>query len=277
MLALSVNPPAAMARLLSAPRDSAAGLLLTERPQILASWIWPYQNATWTPEERLDRIADHCRELDAIGTPLIFSTEERLVLADLEARHPGLRLVLDQPRWFIREGGLTLNLFVGSFRAYSLAFSLFRDEDGRRGAYIGALQGRNTDDALDLYRDLTRALYGMRPRDFLIDCLRVLAGPLEIEALRAVGDAARHHRHPFFQAKDLDESQDYDAIWAERGGTVRADGDFDLPVDPVHRPLEEIKAKKRSLYRQRYAFMDDLAMSLPETLKQVRPVRFKDS
>ncbi|TCM78969.1 VirK/YbjX family protein [Rhodovulum steppense] len=276
MLLAAARRRSSLRPLLNAAPGSCAHILIAERPEMLGALLWPYQNATWPAAKRFDRILAHCREIDRLGPPFPFSTGERLVLADLGAHHPGCRLVLDQPKWFMREGGLTLNLFVDSFRAYSLAFSLFRNGAGELCAYIGALQGRNTDNALDLYRDLTRALFGIRPRDFLIETLRMLARRFGIAELHAVSDAARHHRHPFFGAKTI-APQDYDTVWLERGGTQVSDDTFALPVSSGRRPLDEIKAKKRSLYRQRYGFLDALEEEIAHTLPSVRPVRFPDS
>lgn len=262
--------------MLSGGTASFAGILLAERPEVLGAAIWPYQNATWDARTRLGRIAEHCREVDRLGGAMAFPPGRSIVLADLSERHPDLRLVLDQPSWFIREGGLTLNLFVGSFRAYSIAFSFFRDEDEALSVYVGALQGRRTESALDLYRDLTRALHGMRPRDFLIDCLRMLGRLIHVERLYAVSDSARQHNHAYFgPARTI--AADYDLIWRERGGEPAGDGTFRLPLDPARRADSDIKPNKRSLYRQRYAFLDALEREIAETLPTSKPVLLPDS
>ena len=254
----------------------AARRIMIERPQMLGALVWPYQCAAWGPEERLRRIAAHYAEIDALGAPFEFGIEERLVLADLGDLRPGLRLVLDQPRWFIREGGLTLNLFVDSFRAFSLAFSFCRDEAGRRAVFIGSLQGRNTDDALELYRTLTKDLHGMRPRDFLLEALRMLAHATATRRILAVAEAERHHHHAFFKGAKV-VTQDYDRVWEEREG-VRLDAtSWELPLDPQRRDLSEVKPNKRSMYRRRYEFLDALEAQIARDLPRLSPVRFRDS
>ena len=265
-----------LAPMLAAPQGSSLCRQMAGQPDFLGALIWPYQNAGWDTAERLDRISAHHAEIDRLGPPLGFAVTERLVLADLGDIHPGAALVLDQPHWFIREGGLTLNLFVGSFRAYSLSFSFFR-HDGALAVYIGGVQGRNDDRALDLYRDLTRAFHGIRPRDLLIECLRMLARHWGVAEIHAVSDAARHHRHPYFGAlQGKQTGQDYDLIWQDRGGVPIAGGSHRLPLGAERRAIEDIKPNKRSMYRQRYAFLEALETGMTARLAGLTPVPVVD-
>lgn len=264
-----------LARLASSP-SPALQRVMDERPELLiGSLVWPYLCATWGTPERLDRIVAHYRELDRLGPPFLFGVEEKLILAELEEIYPDLRIVLDQPGWFMREGGLALNLFVGDFRAYSLAFALGRSEDGHLHCRIGAIQGRNTAAALDLYKELTKATHGLRPRDLLVEICRMLCRHWGVRQLLAVRDSSRHHRHPFFAGKEV-APQDYDAIWQDRGG-VPQDADFYcLPVEADRRLDEEIKPNKRSLYRRRYRFLDELEANMIARLPKLKPVEFTD-
>nr|WP_246449374.1 DUF535 family protein [Paracoccus amoyensis] len=267
-------------------------MMARERPAVLAGpLVWPYLCAGWDADERLKRIQAHYRIVDRLGAPFPFSADERLVLADLDATYPGLRIVLDQPKWFMREGGLTLNLFVDDFRAYSLAFSFSDSADGQEtteqgsggpesggqgiDCLIGAIQGRNTDEAADLYRDLTKAAHGLRPRDFLIEMCRILCRHWNVRTLLAVRDSERHHRHPFFGGKKI-APQDYDAIWQDRGGALAGPHFYHLPIESERRDENDIKPNKRSLYRRRYKFLDGLEAEIFQTLPKLAPVRFAD-
>lgn len=252
-------------------------MIADERPAVLAGpLVWPYLCAAWDADARLQHLQAHYRILDELGAPFPFSADERLVLADLDETYPGLRIVLDQPKWFMREGGLTLNLFVNDFRAYSLAFS-FSDSAGGQGidCLIGAIQGRNTEEAADLYRDLTKAAHGLRPRDFLIEICRILCRHWDVQNLLAVRDSERHHRHPFFKDKKI-APQNYDAIWQDRGGELADAHFYRLPIASERRDESDIKPNKRSLYRRRYRFLDELETNIPRALPQLAPVSFAD-
>ncbi|MFV0293329.1 MAG: DUF535 family protein, partial [Paracoccus sp. (in: a-proteobacteria)] len=88
--------------------------LAAERPQALVGpLLWPYLCAGWTVKERLDSIAAHYQVIDQFPAPFPFAAQDRLVLIDLNDIYPELRIVMDQPPWFMREGGLTISLFVG--------------------------------------------------------------------------------------------------------------------------------------------------------------------
>lgn len=262
-------------RLLHPTPDSALADIMEQRPQMVGALLWPYQCAGWDAQERLTRIAAHYDVIDQLGPPWRFKAGDKLVLSDLSALYPDLRLVIDQPLWFMREGGVVINLFVGDFRAFSLAFSFFRTPEGRLQAVVGSLQGRNRDGALDLYRDLTKALHGLRPRDMLFEVFRMICRAVGVADIFAVTQAHRHHQHPFFGKKDL--SPDYDAIWQDRDGTPVDAKLFSFDVAPELRDIETIKPKKRSLYRKRFAFLEELEAQIMRDLPGLTPTFFVDT
>ncbi len=274
-IAAGLREGQAVSQMLAPASGTDLQRIMSERPHLLGALVWPYQCATWGVGNRLNRIIGHYAAIDTLAAPFRFSVEDRLIVADLDSVHPGMMLVLDQPEWFLREGGLTLNLFLESFRAYSVAFSLFRGGDGRLTATIGGIQGRNREDMLDTYRDLTRTLHGLRPRDFLIEALRILCRLLHVDDLYAVSEAARHHRHPYF--KGVPASQNYDAIWQDRGGASESPDFYRLPIAPDRRDLADVKPGKRPMYRRRFDFLDSLEADIAGRLPSLRPVRFADS
>lgn len=263
-------------QLLAPPPGTALGRIMDQRPEVIGALLWPYLSSSFEAEERLRRIIAHYEVIDTLGAPFPFDCEERLVPVDLAEVMPGLRLVLDQPMWFLREGGLVLNLFIGSFRAFSIAFSLRREVDGALTAWIGGIQGRNRDDMLETYRTLTKLMHGLRPRDFLLEALKMLLRKFGVARLYAVSDAARHHRHAYFGGvKQV--LQDYDEIWTDRGGVLVSADFFELPLAAERRDEATIKPNKRSMYRRRFEFLDGLEARLPAALSDMRPVRFEDS
>ncbi len=266
----------AVQQMLSPPPGTALDRIMRQRPEFIGALLWPYLSASFDEGERLRRIIAHYEAVDGLPPQMHFDCDERLVLIDLANVMPGLRLVMDQPIWFMREGGFTLNLFIDSFRAFSIAFSLRREPDGQLSAWIGGIQGRNRDDMLETYRVLTKLLHGLRPRDFLLEALKMLLRQMGVARLFAVSDASRHHRHAYFRgAKQA--TQNYDEIWADRGG-VAVDADFfELPMAPERRDEATIKPNKRSMYRKRFEFLDRLESDFLEALPKVTATRFEDS
>lgn len=124
-------------------------------------------------------------------------------------------LVLDRAAWLAREGLLTLSLFKNEYRAFTVSFSLLGFPESE--LFIGGLQGRQSDQALSLYRDLTKDFDGMRPRDFMLEMLRLVAIRIGIRHIYAVADDHKIWRHEYFGSKQM-PGLSYDDVWLERGG-----------------------------------------------------------
>jgi len=240
---------------------------LNAQPDLLGVLLWPYINANWTLEQRLSAIACHFLEVDT-GSVFSMTRGTSREILDLSSIRSGLKITLDRAIWFRREGELVLNIFLDSDRLYSLSFSFGRI-DGKKVAYIGGVQGVVKPNILDLYKELTKELYGMRPRDFLINVFRLVCLVAEVKYILAVSDKCRHHHAAYFgESKGNEVIADYDKFWSEQGGVSRPDGFFCLTPGLNFRAIEDIATNKRSLYRKRYAFIDEITAGLATYLMQ---------
>lgn len=240
---------------------------LNAQPDVMGVLLWPYINANWTLEQRLTSIERHYLEVKIGSVFSMHRGESRLIL-DLNRVRSGLKIVLDRAKWFRREGELVLNIFLDSDRIYSLSFSFGRI-GSEKVAYIGGVQGVVRPNILDLYKDLTKELYGMRPRDFLIDVFRLVCLAEGVKYILAISDNCRHHHAAYFgESKGKEVIADYDKFWSEQGGIYRPDGFFYLTPSLSFRAIEDVASNKRSLYRKRYAFIDEIATSLTPYLKR---------
>jgi len=233
---------------------------------------WPYISKCWEAGQRLEVVASHYEVMAGQFPALVLlGRDDSQTLCDLASYSPGCRLVLDRPIWFRREGELVLNLFQGDLRVASLAFTLCRNQ-GELCLFIGAVQGIHkgvdSETSLAIYRDLTKAFEGLRPRSLLLEALKCLARTLGVVHLYAVRDACRHHRHPYFGSdKAQDLAANYDAIWQESGATASSRQDFfTIPLAPAQRAEQDIPAKKRAMYRRRQALLDDVFARLQAAL-----------
>lgn len=238
---------------------------LKQRPEIVGVVLWPYICHSWCARTRLNQIESHYKAIASINPQFDISVQQSWQVLNLEENMAGLRVVIDQPKWFMREGLLVINLFIAETRIYSLAFS-FSYESGRLVAYIGAIQGVDTEGILEEYKNLTKALHGMRPRDFLLEAFRTLCRCAGVHRIYAVDDAKRQHRGEYYRGQAKSLFCDYNSIWMDRGG-VRHDEDFFLLS--VHTPvksLEEIPSKKRAMFRRRYEFLQSIEERMQEIL-----------
>lgn len=266
----------AYAPLLSAPPSTLLGRMADDRPEILAFVRAPYLCAAWDAQERLRRFAAHVALLETVP-PLDFRVDQSIELMPLSEIAAPLHVIIDKPMWFHREGVLTLNLFDDNTRLFSLVFALEPTTGGLR-AVVGGIQGRNLPDILDRYRVLTKDAHGVRPRDLTIELFRMLCARLGVTEIHAIADAARHNRHRYFSgdpARPL--ALNYDEIWHDRGGFALDDQFYALPLTRERRADDDIPAKKRSMYRQRYAMLDAIDARMDRAFADMTPVKRPDA
>jgi uncharacterized protein VirK/YbjX len=237
------------------PRDN---LLLREELQrfpALREFIFrPYVNSHWTFAERMAAIAAHYRLVRDRVPFLNLSTEASLDVTDIDLGSEKLRIVLDRPKWMRGEGELGLSLFYGIDRIYTAMF-LLHESDNKLQIIVGNLQGDGRDRSA-LYKQFTKTLYGMRPRDFLVHVMKILGEELGCSEILGIADHGHRSSHWLTKAKKVST---YDAIWLEHGGVQdprRAF--FRIPSHFSKRPDADIPANKRAQYRRRYQLMDEL-------------------
>lgn len=237
-------------------------LALKRFPLISGAIYWPYINHTWPMERRLAAISLHYRMLDGPAAIIARATFEEIELARLDEEYAGLRVVMDKAVWFLREGEIVLNLFVHDQRFYSIAFTLAQDS-AQPLVLVGALQGSNSEAALEIYHNMTHALHGMRPRDLMLVTLKLLCAELGIERIWAISSDNRQHNSPYFGSGHKDKVLvAYNEVWLEHGGAALDNGFFEIPALVRYKDMSEISARKRASYRRRYQMLDKLAQNI---------------
>lgn len=224
---------------------------IAARPYLLTCVVHPYINSEWPAQRTLAVIAAHYAMLG--GPRAVLRGMPPRLLADAGE---GLRIELDRPGKFEHEGEATLHLRRGEQDLYALAFTL-GDIAGQRVAYVGALQGLRSPDALEIYRQLTHQLHGLRPRDLLLTAFRRFGLALEVTRILAVDDSHRVSSNGYFAASGQVLSS-YDEIWTESGGIATGGGFFELGPVTGRRESSAVPARKRALYRRRYEMLDAL-------------------
>lgn len=229
---------------------------IAANPSFFTMFDAPYIHANWEAAHRLERLIDHLQTLSRLELEIL--GYDGLRVADLPFADGIYTIVVDRPYWFHREGVLAINLFKRNLRLFTIAFA-FEEADGHLTCVVGGIQGRNIPNALDEYRAFTKFAHGLRPRDLLFNTLRYFAEAKGAVRLMCIADDTRHHRSVYFGPNTSRElPMNYDDIWLEKGGHRVDGGFFEVPIASPRRNPEEIPAKKRSMYRQRYAMIDDI-------------------
>lgn len=238
------------------------------RSEMLGAIIWPYIHNQWSVETKLDTIASHYEVLSPNFPKLLsIASSEPLELCDFSHISPDVTIKVDYAPWFTREGEATINIFQDDLRVASLAFTLSNNND-ELVAYIGAVQGIHggvsAEKSLEIYKKLTKAFYGLRPRSMLLEVLKVVLNKLTVKKILGVSEQNRHHRHKYFGNDETTVfKNDYNAFWEEHDCSfVQETGFYNVSMEPAVRDVSQIAAKKRSQYKRRNEFVESIADAL---------------
>ena len=235
-------------------------------PSVLGFLVWPYINKDWNVSQRFSCIAKHYALLKDMPKYLDLSDGLPKQIVSLNAFSPNTSIVLDRPRWFVREGEIVLNIFHHDLRIMSVAFSLGH-HNNETAFFVGGIQGIHSgissQKSLEIIKQLTKDFNGLRPRSFVIAVLRIIATRTGATKILAIDQLHRHHWHPFFKAapKFLNNTN-YDDIWKDHEGIAGYDGFCQLKTNAAHRDLSEIDSKKRSMHRKRFEMLDQIEQQI---------------
>ncbi|EKE71420.1 VirK/YbjX family protein [Gallaecimonas xiamenensis] len=230
----------------------------------------PYLMAGLSPARRFALLAGHYRLVAERWDQgqLVTFLKDGLTLAELDGpQGQGMVVRLAYLTQFQREGELTLVLEVQQERFYSATFSLVSNEQGQTGLRVGCLQGPGRDSSLgeEQIRALTRHCHGIRPKALMVQLLSILAQAWSCRFIEAVSNKGHIFASRRYQRKGKLKT-DYDALWAESGGVAAGEALWQLPLLAPRKDLESVASKKRSQYRKRYQWLDELAMQCQQHL-----------
>lgn len=254
----SARPGTTLARLVAEPGRQGA----------LAAQ--PFVCAKWPSSLRLRRMIEHCAVIDRLGHPFDINADQYVEIVTFELNGEPCRLMLDRPKWLAYDGMLCVSLWAGLDRVFSISFCL-SDRPAGRTAYIGGVQGYRSSSALEQNRILTKAAHGLRPRDLAFELFRMTIPRMGVTRLKGVADAWRYQltRRAAMTIGLHDKVQlDYDGIWQSRGGELGDDGFYRVPIAYSRHDMADIPARKRSMYKRRYAMLDALQAQISEALQQ---------
>ncbi len=227
----------------------------------------PYIHNQWDVEQRLKVILQHYEIIKNMPSILNLVNAKPRIILDLSNYLAGMYITLDKAKWFVREGEIVVNLFKENERLMSLAFT-FSKLNNELVIYIGALQGMHpSSESLEMLKQVTKSLEGIRPADILLEVLREIAFNVGVKQIFAISDESRHHRHKFFGK--LQESllkTNYNQKWLENQGVLLENGFYALPIKKHRKDIAEVASNKRALYRRRYVMLDIIEAALEEVL-----------
>ena len=126
---------------------------------------------------------------------------------------------------------------------------------------ISVVQGPNFEGSKEMVKQLTKTCYGLRPAYLMVETMKALTKALGFNQLLGIPQKYQN-KSRFIQSSHY--VVDYDVIFAESGGQLKDYWELPLEID---RNLDDVPSKKRSMYRKRYAMLDDLAKVIEEKLE----------
>lgn len=241
-------------------------------PRLIYKIYRPYLSNTMSCVQRVELLRQHYRHVFSLGLgPLTVRAARGAVTLGVVDGKSGLpyQVQLRAIEPMEREGELVLQLRQGDELIYGCAFSFFDgDGDGCMVLGIGCMQGPRGEHGLQLIKDATRELHGLRPKNLMVKLLSQIAHDHGCAQLRLVGNANRAVCGATRQGK---VHADYDALWEEMDARRRDDGDYQLACGPITAPdLEAIASKKRSEARKRYETLSALSQAVEAGLRAPR-------
>jgi uncharacterized protein VirK/YbjX len=170
---------------------------------------------------------------------------------------------------FRKEGELSVSIELEGILGpiSSMALSLEHNEDDTWTAFVGAVQGRKTGDE-ETIKAATKAMHGLRPKQFLVILAQEIARVLRMKALLGAGNKLQVFRGQWTQlGRTRREIRfDYDELWLEAGGVQDQAGWYHLPTRFQQRAAADMKPNKRSMYAKRYEFLDRVSRQIRTAL-----------
>lgn len=160
-----------------------------------------------------------------------------------------------------KEGELSVSMYDGdSTMLARISFSLIRCDQGH-ALFIGGLQGPSCPDARFAVNQASKVCYGLAPRRMVLEALLAFAKSIKAEALYGVADELHTFRHK------TDKHLSYDVCWSELGGVLNGQGDYKLPLEPVHKDYADTPSKRRAKYRRQHLILEAINNQTQSVLK----------
>ena len=187
-----------------------------------------------------------------------------LTLQRRSEEEPEYHVILHASSTFRREAELAFSVVDSiDMRMYSAAFSFIKDGDGMSLA-ITSIQGSDPSakDPQGALKIITRQAFGLIPMHLVTDLVFMFAKACG--ARRVIAVKSSHHVFQDIHYRKLSRKVycDYDSIWAVFGAKdTDIEGFSEISEEP-RKDIASIPSKKRSLYRKRYALLDELSASV---------------
>lgn len=224
-------------------------------PSLCSKLHRPYLTNELSYAKKLDAILASYKTLDSIFPKDILFTlysKGEIELCTLMGKNDSLfKLSFSLYPSFEKEGEFMLICYNSENKVLAKLTFAFLDNT----IIIGGLQGLEKGEDKELIKNATKELFGIFPKKLLLETLYIL-----FPTYPKIGVGKNKHIYfspRYIKRKEKKVHADYDEFWESVNGTKQNDLWF-LPKKLERKAIEEIPAKKRSQYINRFKLLDTL-------------------
>lgn len=209
-------------------QEPALDELAKVTPHLLSRIHRPYVSPNLTCEQRVDLLIDHYRTIvrARFADFACKAAKRPVTIADFNGKSGALyQLTLSAVDPSRHDGEFALRLMSKGICIYTASF-FFAVKEQQTCIELGGLHGLLATDHTMRIKQVTRDLYGCRPRDLMVQAVRAIGKCFDCKKLLLIGNA---NKLPPEDVRVCKKSSDYDQLWLELGARTRDDGDYELP------------------------------------------------
>lgn len=168
-----------------------------------------------------------------------------------------------------KEGLLAVNMHVDDITLYQIIFWLDKDKHGEDAMWIGAMQGPNVSNAVEIIKDITKRSHRYRTKNLILYMAMAVARSFNCKHIYAVSNEGYYAMNHIRRNRKL--KTDFGEFWEEVGGHKTDDSRFyEVPLIEPRKTMEEVPTRKRAVYRKRFTFQDDVDTQIADNMQKIK-------
>ncbi len=223
---------------------------------------YPFLEKNFTTQKKLEYLEEHFKVISNFKKEYQYALYNSVILLlDMSKYNIEMNLKLKYDYHTHKEGEITI--FFEDKKSLNSIFKI-TGLLSKNIFYIGCIQGQTSNDVI---RGLTKECFGMRPHNFLLYCLMEFSRNLGCKSIYAIKSDSHVYT---IKGKTKDRiSFNYDTFFKELNVISETPSWHILDIKYPLKDISEIKSKKRSMYKKRYALLENISTDIANQTKQL--------
>ena len=225
---------------------------------------YPLLNKDFNNQTKLKYLDNHFKIISKLKSDALTEiySDNGMLLVDMSAYNIPINIKLKNDPYTKKEGDITIYLETQNpINKIFKITGLLSEET----LYIGCVQGQTTKEQI---QQLTKEFFGMRPHNFLLYCIMEFAKNLGCKNLYAI-------KNDFHVSKATAKTRerisfDYNEFFKELNLISETKSWSVIDINYPLKDISEIKSKKRSMYRKRYALLENISKDIAKKVEEIK-------